>query len=570
MRLCLAICFLLTATRAFADVSVVASVDRNRIGFGESIALTVTVQGAHDSVPPVIPKVDGVTFDGPSTQTSFSFNNGQTSQSLTYTYQVTPGKSGEFILPAIGVNVGGKNYFTAPITLVVEKGAGQNDASQALFGRITLPSQQIYIGQTAPLDIIIYARADVPLRGFGGFNYDAEGLGYKFLPNVKPGTQVINGQSFNVGVIQGAISPTSTGNVNFGPCTLKARIAVQNRQQGWPDNSFFQEMLGQQQVREVPITIEALPITVLPLPDEGRPANFSGAVGQWSLEVTAKPTEVAVGDPITFTIKVSGNGNIDTVPSLKLDPLDGFKTYDPTVKTTKDDLGTTGERVIQQVLIARSTDIKQLPEVRLTYFDPITKTYKTADQSPIKLVVKAGSGGQSTIVSGGTRLQPEEKLGQDIVYLKGDLGPATSTIPFCATPTFWALNIMPVMALLGGIGWKRRADKLRGNVAYARRARAAGNARKLLSTATNYDEVQHALQNYLGDRLNIPAAGITASIVDEHLLPHGVNSELAAETKACFEACDTARFAGGSVDTSLMTTVEKVERLIDELEKIHW
>jgi BatD DUF11 like domain len=327
--------------------------------------------------------------------------------------------------------------------------------------------------------------------------------------------------------------------------------------------------MGRTQVREVPITIDVLPVTVLPLPEEGRPADFSGAVGQWNLEVTAKPTEVAVGDPITFTIKVSGSGNIDTVPTPKLGGLDEFKTYEPTTKTTKDDLNTTGERVIQQVLIARTPEVKQLPEVRLVYFDPVAKAYKTADKAPIKLVVKAGSGGQSTIVSGGNRLRPEEKLGQDIVYLKGDLGPVPSTVPFCATPTFWTLNTMPVLALLGGIGWKRRTDKLRGDIAYARRLRAAREARKLLADAKSYDEVQRALQNYLGDRLNIPAAGITASIVEEQLLPRGISSELATGLRECFEACDTARFAGGSAGAAIAATREKVDRLIDELEKIH-
>jgi len=69
------------------------------------------------------------------------------------------------------------------------------------------------------------------------------------------------------------------------------------------------------------------------------------------------------------------------------------------------------------------------------------------------------------------------------------------------------LNAAPVLALLGGIGWKRRTDKLRGDVAYARRSRAAKNARRLLGSATSYDQIQHALQDYLGDRLNIrPAA----------------------------------------------------------------
>jgi hypothetical protein len=570
MRPWLVIGLLLTATGAFADVSVVASVDRNHVAFGESVTLTIAVQGTQSGAQPSIPKVDGLAFDGPSTQSSFSLNNGQMSQSISFVYQVTPSRTGAFTIPAMDVNVGGKTYSTTPIQLVVEKGATQNDSNQNLFARVRIASQQVYLGQTVPVEVMVYSRADVPLRGLNGFNYEADGLGFNFQHNLKSGTQVIDGESFNVGVIEGAISPERTGTLSFGPCVVKAQLMIRRQGRSGPPfgDSMFDQMFGRTEVQEVPLTIDPVPIEVLPLPEEGKPSDFTGAVGQWNLEMTAKPTEVAIGDPITLTIKISGRGNIETVRTPQMGLLDGFKTYDPTTKTTKDDLNTTGERVIQQVLIAKSTDVKELPEVRLAYFDPVARTYRTAAQSPIKLVIKAGSGGQSTIVSSsGSRLRPEEKMGQDIVYLKGDLGSAASSVPFCATPVFWGLNMTPVVALLGGIGWKRRTDRLRGDVAYARRTRAAKNARKLLASATSYDEVEHALQDYLADRLNIPAGGITASIVDEQLVPRGVNGELAAQARACFEACDTARFAGGMAGTDVPATRASVEQLINELEQ---
>jgi len=244
------------------------------------------------------------------------------------------------------------------------------------------------------------------------------------------------------------------------------------------------------------------------------------------------------------------------VPAPKIGSLDEFKTYDPTTKTTKDELNTTGERVIQQVLIAKSIDVKQLPEIRLAYFDPAAKAYRTAVQSPIPLVVKAGGPGASAVVSAGNRLRPDEKLGQDIVYLKGDLGTVATGL---SAGTFWVLNIAPVIALVGAIGWKRRADRLRGDVAYARRSRAAKNARRQLAAATSFDDVQHALRNYLGDRLNIPASGITASVVDEH--------GLSAEIAAVFQTCDAARFAGATADVGALK--QTVERVIDELETDH-
>jgi hypothetical protein len=170
------------------------------------------------------------------------------------------------------------------------------------------------------------------------------------------------------------------------------------------------------------------------------------------------------------------------------------------------------------------------------------------------LVVKASGG--SAVVSGTTRTRPAEKLGEDIVYLKGDRGPAESRISW---PAFWLLNVTPFVALAGAIGWKRRTDRLRGDIAYARRSRAARSARKLLSTAANFDEVQRVLQNYLGDRLNIPASGITASVVDEHGLPQQV--------AGVFEACDAARFAGTRTDVTVLK--QSVEKVIDELETDH-
>jgi hypothetical protein len=122
--------------------------------------------------------------------------------------------------------------------------------------------------------------------------------------------------------------------------------------------------------------------------------------------------------------------------------------------------------------------------------------------------------------------------------------------------TFWTLNAVPVLGLLAGVAWKRRADRLRGDVAYARRSRAAKSARRLLAAATSSDQVQHALQGYVGDRLNIPAGGITASVVEEHKLP-----PLVAEV---FQTCDAVRFAGASTD--LVALKQKVEQVIDELE----
>jgi hypothetical protein len=406
-------------------------------------------------------------------------------------------------------------------------------------------SQPVYLGQTVALDVLVFARANLPVRGLSSFNADADRLGYKYSRDVKTGTQSTNGETFNVYLIEGAIAPAREGTFDFGPCVIKVQLQTTSR-----NRNIFDEMMGRVEVREVPVTVDAVPIEVLPLPAEGRPADFAGAIGQWSVAVDAKPTEVAVGDPITLTVKITGTGDIDTVPPLLLKGLENFKTYDPTTKTTKNELGTTGERVFQQVLIAKDTSVTQLPGVGLTYFDPLAKAYKTTGQPALPLQIKAG--GQAAVLTGSQRARVKEKLGQDIVYLKGERGEMPERVP-----PMWPWNVVPVVGLAGALVWKWRRDRLAGDVAYARRSRAARNARQILTGATTHEQVQRALQEYLGDRLNIPASGLTASVVEERCLP--------GKVREIFEACDAARFAGAHADVSVLK--QNVEQVIDELER---
>lgn len=544
MRFTWLIGLFLLATRSFADVSVSATVDQARVSFGESVTLTISINGTQSGGQPAIPKIDGLDFAGPSVNTSVSIVNGSMSQSVGLAYQVTPTRIGEFVIPALDVNVAGKVYKTAAIKLTVDKPGAQPNAAQGLFAKVRMNSQQVYLGQTAPLDVLVFARSNIPVRGLSSFNADADGLSYKYSREIKSGAQTINGEAFNVYLIEGAISPVREGKLNFGPCVIKAQLQTQSR-----SRNIFDEMMGRVEVREVPITLDAVPIEVLPLPTTGRPADFTGAVGEWSLSVDAKPTEVAVGDPITVTVKITGNGNIDTVPAIQLKGLEDFKTYDPTTKTTKNDLSTTGERVLQQVLIAKDTSVTQLPAVQLPYFDPVAKTYKVSGHAAIPLKIRAG--GQAAVLTGSQRARAKEKLGQDIVYLKGERGELPERVP-----PIWPLNLVPVIGFSGALVLKWRRDRLAGDVAYARRSRAARSARQILTGATIHEQVQRALQEYLGDRLNIPTSGITASVADEQKLP--------GKVREIFEACDAARFAGAQTDVNALK--QNVEQVIDELE----
>lgn len=554
--------WLVVVTTRAADVSVTASVDQRRVAFGESLTYSITVTGATSGVNPFVPPVEGLQFEGPSVQTSVQIVNGQMSQASSLVYRVTPRRIGAFTIPAAEVDVGGKKFQTEPISITVTQAAPQAGATDQLFGRIVLETTTLYQGQTAPARVLLFARQNVPIRNVSGFQCQTDDLGFRYLPNLKQGTKTINSESFQVIAVEGAIAPIKTGKLSFGPCAARVQVAApqQNRPRGPWDDSLFDSFFHRAQVREVTVTIDAIPVEVLPLPAEGRPAEFTGTVGQWRLEMTAKPTDLPVGEPITVNITISGTGNIETVPTPSLGALDGFKSYDPTTKTTKNELNTEGSREFQQVLVAKNTDVKAIPVVRLSFFDPGEGKYKTATAGPVPLSVQPSASGQTAIVAGSARAPAREKLGEDIVYLKSDRGPGPAEAALMSGPVFWTLNLAPVLALTGSVLWKRRRDKLQGDVAYARRRRAARQARRAVARAASAEDIHQALQAYLGDRLNVPAAGLTASIVDERQFP----APVAQRIRAVFEACDAARFAGAAADVAGLK--QSLEQLIDELE----
>ncbi len=226
---------------------------------------------------------------------------------------------------------------------------------------------------------------------------------------------------------------------------------------------------------------------------------------------------------------------------------------------------------MEQVLVPANTAATAIPAIELVFFDPAAGDYRVARHEPIPLTVRPRAEGDTALITGRTTAaRPAERLGEDLVYLKGDLGTAVLSRPFAGGTGFWLLHIGPLTVVVGLIVWKRRQDRLRSDVAYARRSRAARRAHRLLADAANHGEVQRALQQYLGDRLNLPGGGITAAIIDDKLRPLGLTEESAGRLRHIFEQCDTARFAGGAGGgTEVAGLVAETRNAIDELERTH-
>jgi hypothetical protein len=269
-----------------------------------------------------------------------------------------------------------------------------------------------------------------------------------------------------------------------------------------------------------------------------------------------------------------------TLPSL--DDWREFKVYPPTSKVENSDgLGFEGTKTFEQVVVPQNTEIKEIPALAFSYFNPDQRTYRMLRRAPIPLIVRPSATMQplamvATNQAGGDSPPPVQ---QDIVYLKTHLGAVSlPTTPLLYQPWFQVVQLLPVLAWFTAFGWRKRREHLANNPRLVRRQRVASLLRdglgelRRLAAAQYADEffavVFRLLQEQLGERLDLPAAAITEAVVDEQLQPRGVPAELLGELHTLFQACNQARYAPASSTHELMGLLPRIEAALKALQKL--
>jgi tetratricopeptide (TPR) repeat protein len=593
---------------AFADISVGATLNPQRAQVGEPLTLVVSVNGAQNVAAPAI-NADGfdVRYVGPSTQ--ISIVNANVSSSVQHRYSLLPLRAGHFTLGPFTVEYQGKTYQTATFSVDVtaatqppapqgrapQKQAqpalpstGQPDAAQpgsaaarALRLTASVPQQDVYLHERVPLDVTLYvgsirvADLQYPTLAADGFSVD------KF-PEPSQHQQVIDGETYQVVHFQTTVVPLRAGTLTIGPASLQLNVLTQRR------NSVFNDPFFQRFFQDDPFTTERRPLelhsdpialTVLPLPEEGKPAGFSGAVGRFTLQASAAPTEVMAGDPITLRMMLNGSGNIGESAPPQLVNTDGFRTYD--VHPGKSEGGGPGSTTIaksfEQVLIPNDAHVGAVPAVAFSYFDPQTRRYETARTEPIALVVRPPrNAGRQEVFAGGMPGQhiAQEKLGHDIVYIKDDpgtLSPRSSH--WYGGPLFWLWQPVPLLLLVAAAWYDRRRQRLTGDVRYARFSRAGKQARQGLAAAEKaltkggaaafYDAVSRTMQEYLAAKLDLPPGGIDADAVARR----GVAPDLVQDIGQFFTTCEHIRFSPSSSDGDMRGVLTLAQGIVRRLER---
>ncbi len=586
------LCFCLVRAAA-APVSFTASLDRDTITLGENATLVLTLQGSSDDQPgpPPIPAIPGlnVGYAGPMTQ--ISMVNGDTTYSITHNYRVTPTQVGQFTIPALTVVAGGARLTTQPLRLTVLKPSGPPpeaiaSGSEPAFLRLVVPKQQFYLGEPMQAEIQVYARQGVGLSGIDRTSFPAEGfnVSQQMIPGAKRNVR-IGSAVYQLLPVLFTVTPVKTGAMTLGPATFNAVLELPS--QGRQRDPFFEHwgfpgFLSRGEQKQVVLATGATNLQCLPWPSQNVPPGFKGAVGDYSMTMTAGPTNLVAGDPITLRVRIAGHGALDSLVFPEQPAWPDFKTFAPVAKPaeTAGPFGLQGARTFEQIVVPQSPEVKELPPFSFSFFDPSAGAYRTLTQPATPLLVRpGGSVAAPSFVAADRKTQDAPPPAQDIVDIKLRLG-AVAQIgpPLLARPWFILLESVPVLVWAWALAWRKNTDRLANNPRLRRRRQLDRTVRNGLNqmrrlAAENQSDPFFAtlfrlLQEQLGERLDLPASAITEAVVEERLRPRGVPEPLLAHVQEWFQRCNLVRYAPVKSAQELAALIPKFEATLHELQAI--
>jgi hypothetical protein len=580
---------LLAAAVGAAAATFTASLDNPTITLGESATLSLAFGGGQPQEEPSPPEIANlqIAYIGPSSQ--FSVINGQVSSSITYNFRVIPRQPGDYTIPAITAQVGTEKLTSQPLLLKVLKPntpspAAVNSGSQLAFLKLLVPKTNMYVGETVTAQLQLYFGSRV--QNYGNFQLPpitADGFNVgKMVWGQRRQVQIGNGL-YTVLPINFVLSAVKAGAYTIGPVTATVIVEVPstNRRR----DPFFEQFgmrdpfdRGEQQ--QVALVTEPQPMHSLAVPRENAPTNFNGAVGRYSMMVGAGPTNLAEGDPITIKVQISGRGAIESL-NLPEFSWPNFKVHSPDTKVeTTDQLGLQGTKTFEQIVTPENSDVKALPPIAFSFFDPDQKSYRTLTHPAVPLTVRPGGSAPVPSVYASARGKPEPPPpAQDIVPNKQRPGSlARIAPPLVQQSWFLAVQGIPVVALLSTVAWRRRVDSLANNPRLRRRRQVAQfvhnglNDLRGLAAQNNSDDffalVFRLLQEQLGERLDLPASAITEAVIEERLGPAGVEERVLAPLQEVFQICNLARYAPIKSSQELAALVPKLETVLNQVREL--
>ena len=520
------------------------------------------------------------------TSTSVSIVNGKTTRSsqTSYTYILQAKKTGTFTFAPATATVKGDQIRSKSVQVTVVEGRadgaqtqGQGGSAQGgeqqarpsasndtgeLFLRLNLSKRDAMVGEPITATLKIYQRAnltgfeDARFPKFNGF-WSQE---VDTPQSIEFQREQVGDKMYNAAVLRRwVLIPQKAGTLTIDPSEIVCLVNVrtQRPRTGSIFDDFFENDYVTQRQR---VSTPAVNVKVSALPG-GAPADFSGAVGEYSVSAKLSKDALKTHDAASLIVTVTGKGNVSLVEAPKIVFPPDFEAYDVKATSATDKGGTNGSKTFEYPFIPRSPGDFVLPPVRFSYYDVKSRRYATAQTDSLRLTVARGAGGAAQPAPDGAgTLTVDRKgvknLGEDIRFIKTKTSLSEDKGFFVGKPAYW---ILVALLLLGAAAvWLslRKLAARRADVAGSRNRKATREALKRLKLAGDflgknlytafYEELHRALVGFVADKLTMDVADQNKDNIAAALSARGVAPETVTAFTDLLDACEYARYAPDS------------------------
>ena len=559
MALVILCLFLLFPCVAWADVSVSIKLDRQEATLADSVQMVVSVSGTRSSdLQPMVRGLDSFHVTQAGTASRLEMINGQVNAGIDYTYFIQPKKAGELEIGPAEITVEGKSYSSNTATITIIKAPRASGGHRGpLFLRARIWPEEAYVEEQPIYTVKLYRQmkvSDISLD-----LPDTEHLVFKQLGKPLEYRSVLDGQTYQVLEVRYALIPSEAGLYTIGPTKMTMTVYQPRRRTSRSrfDDPFFKDpFFSFSQGR--PMTLESEPqaLTVLSLPERGRPIDFSGLVGRFDITSQLEPTTIKARESATLTVLIKGRGNVNRIPDLNGPELSHTKVYadEPVLKVETDAQGLAGTKTMKWALVPEKEGNYEVPPLSVSFFDTTTHGYRVIKTQPLSLSVLPGqpqtpqalSQGPDPLSTQGPAKEEVRELGRDILpvhTLAKDLAAGYRIRP--GNMLFWLVFLLPPL-LYGATCW---AHKFREKSAQSIKATKAKKAAKKLiqncrQGGMSSSELASSLRDFLNERFDLALGSLTPEEGAAILRSKGASVETAKRFQSLLQCLEDAVYTG--------------------------
>ncbi len=575
---------ILVPSIASAQVTFEAKVSKKKLGINERLRIDFVMNKDGDNFNP--PSFEHFTVIGPNQSISNSWVNGVKSYSKTYSYFLVPKKRGKFTITQATIEIEGETYKTLPVrvevTAAVDKPTNPNDPNYVVSENIHLVTEisktNPYLNEAITVVYKLYVSPNVRLSNLRELDtpryndFWSQTIGIKEF-KLEKGTYKEEDYHYVV-VRKMVLYPQKTGKLELEPLTLNISVDV-------PTNR--RDFFGSRIMQTVHKTV-ATPnrtITVKKLPENGKPDNFTGAVGDFNFKVYTSKNELKATEALQATIEVSGKGNLKLFKLPRLTLPSSLEVYEPEyIEKVSTNLSGMQGKIYDSYTIVPSFQGKYpIPSISFSYFDLKSERYKTISSKELIINVTEGPTNSSLNNENNSASVNNKKQ----IIISNEQFSSFKTQPnlvsmhtkhFFKTKLFWTVLLAPFLAIPIAIIIRRKKDERDSDVVGQKVRKANRLARKYLSEAKKslgkktafYDALERALHNYLKAKLNIETSEFSKDKIQELLKEKSVNENTIIEFNGLLESCELARYSPFT-NVEMQQDYDKAAKVISTIDK---